>query len=93
MELSDGARVRVDRTDSPLLSITVADGSLPKLVIAGSSAALSIVVGALAGLADRAEELESGPIAVHEHIEYLGEDDAWRDPRSFPLVISCDWPE
>ena len=59
-------------TDVPLLRVAVADG--PVLVISGSAGALALVVDALTGLADVAEEVRSGPIHVHQHIEYLGDD-------------------
>lgn len=93
VELTGGGRVRVDRTESPLLSVTVGDRNNCVLVIAGAPSALGIIVDALNGLADCADELRTGPVQMHVHIEYLGEGDAWRDPGCFPLVISSDWPE
>jgi hypothetical protein len=83
-----GGRVGVKRTGS-WLRVSL-DGST--LWIGGDQTARDIVLSAMRGVAQESREVGHAPVARHAHIEYLGSDDQWREPDSFPLVVGADGP-
>jgi hypothetical protein len=84
-----GGRVGVNGTGSRLRVFL--DGST--LWIGGDQKARGLVLSAMRGVAQESREVGHAPVARHAHIEYLGKDDQWREPDSFPLVVGADWPE
>jgi hypothetical protein len=83
--------IRRALTDDDRLRVKIEPG--PTLVLEGSTSAIEIVTGAMRGAAEAAEQVGHDVVQRHAHIEYLGEDDRWRTPDSFPLVITSQWPE
>ncbi len=92
IELAEGLGcVRRQHTTDDRLRVSVEPG--PTLLIEGTAKAIGIVTSTMRGLADEADEVRSAAVSRHAHIEYLGEDDRWRAPDTFPLVIGSDWPD
>ena len=77
------------RTDNSLLKVSVIGR---ELIIEGNLNALGMIYDSLIGVAGEAESAVDRAVGRHAHIEYLGEDDQWRSPDTFPLVIGADWP-
>jgi len=77
------------RTDNSLLKVSVIGR---ELIIEGNWNALGMIYDSLTGVASEAESAVDRTVGRHAHIEYLGEDDQWRSPDTFPLVIGADWP-
>lgn len=77
------------RTDNALLNVSVVGR---QLVIEGNLNALGIIYDSLTGVAGEAESAVDRAVGHHAHVEYLGEDDQWRSPDSFSLVVGADWP-
>jgi hypothetical protein len=79
-------RLILRRTPSHLFKVSYVPGTL---TVEGDDEALeNQFLTALEGVADTAEDAAGTGIARHQHIEYLGEMDYWRDPQSTALVIS-----
>jgi hypothetical protein len=92
IELAPGLGcVRRERTTDDRLRVSVEPG--PTLLIEGTAKAIGILTSTMRGIGDEADEVRSAPAGRHAHIEYLGEDDRWRAPDTFPLVIGSDWPD
>lgn len=78
-------RLAFRRTPSDLFKVSYVPGTL---TVEGNDEALEgQFLGALEGVADMADEAAGTGVARHQHIEYLGEMDHWRDPESTALII------
>ena len=92
IELAHGSgTVRRVHTIDNRLRVSVQAG--PTLLIEGTPESIQILTGAMRGVAEDAEEIGTAPVGRHAHIEYLGDDDLWRAPDTFPLVIGSDCPD
>jgi hypothetical protein len=85
------ALLRRQLTDDDRLRITVGPG--PNLLVEGTASAIEIVSETMRGVAEAAQQVGRDAVQRHAHIEYLGEDDQWRAPDSFPLVVTSEWPD
>ena len=92
IELADGSGTIVRRrNESSLLKVSVAAG--PSLVIEGSQRAIDLIIDVIEGVSEEAATVKRDTVQRHAHVEWLGQDDRWRDPATTPLVVVATWPD